>query len=242
MTLIMMSGSQAATLDQVRAVPVPAHTRSHRPMPYGDIIDYTKDLIARHLRTPVVREQYALNKEGNQFFGEMALDIGEKDFLSIGLRSSYNKTVAAGMVAGMHLMVCDNLQFQGSAMRLIRKNTTNAWRDFERMADGHVQNSLMHFQEMAERNELMKQVEVNPRKGYALLGIAQGEGVLTSQQASVAFSDWSNTVKGTPRHEEFAEQNLFNLYQCVTEGLKKGTQVARMERQTKAHDFFEGWL
>lgn len=242
MALIKMSGSQAATLEQVRAVPVPKHTRSHRPMPYGDIVDHVQELVARHLRTPIVREQYALNKEGNQFFGELALDIGEKEFLSIGMRSSYNKSVAAGLVAGMHIMVCDNLQFMGSAMRLIRKNTTNVWRDFERMASGHVQNSLTHYAEMAERNEMMKGVEVSDRRGYALLGIAQGEGVLTPTQASVAFGDWQDTIAGKPRHEEFAEQNLFNLYQCVTEGLKKGAQVKRMERQTKAHDFFEGWL
>lgn len=232
-----MSGSQAADLNDLAAVPVPEYTRSHRPMPYPKMVGYVKHLIDKTIGAPVVREQYALNKEGHQMFGEMALDVGEKDLLSIGLRSSYNKSVAAGLVAGKHIMVCDNLQFHGAALKLVRKNTTNVWRDFERLAASHVHGALGHFESMQESDKAMKALPVSEERGFALLGVARGRGVLNPTQTSVAFQDWK-----TPRHEEFAQRNLWGLYQAVTEGLKKGAPVQRIDRQTKAHDFFEGWL
>jgi hypothetical protein len=134
-------------------------------------------------------------------------------------------------------MVCDNLQFQGAALKLVRKNTTNAWRDFESLASAHVQNALGHYEAMEQSDRAMKAIPVNEDRGFALLGVAQGRGVLKATQATVAFDDWKK-----PRHEEFAERNLWGLYQAVTEGLKKGAPVERIDRQTKAHDFFTGWL
>ncbi len=79
----------------------------------------------------------------------------------------------------------------------------------------------------------MKQQSLTEVEGYRLLGEALGTGAITSTVANVAFTDWK-----TPRHEEFAEHNLYNLYQGVTEGLKLVGPANRMGAQTRAHSFF----
>jgi len=211
-------------------------------MPYGDIVGHVKYLIDRHIGGTIEREQYALSKDGGAMFGELGVQIGETDLLSFAFRGSYNQTVSAALAAGKHVMVCDNLQIQGSALRVCRKNTTNSWEDFQALSTSHVQSALGHYQQMQLADDNMKALPITDRRGYAILGVAQGEGVLTPTQASVAFKDWKGVLEGNPRHEEFGEQNLWGLYQCVTEGLKKGAPVRRIERQTKAQDFFEGWL
>ena len=139
-------------------------------------------------------------------------------------------------------MVCDNLQLHGDAMKISRKNTTNGWGDFEALSNNHVQASLGHYKQMQLSDDKMRDADLGARKGFAILGIAQGEGILTPTQANRAIGDWKGVLNGTPRHEELAEENLWGLYQCATEGLKLGAPVQRLDRQTKAHTFFEGWL
>ena len=199
------------------------------------VANYIKDLIDRTIGAPIRKEQYGLNKAGDQMFGAIALDVGDSDqSLSIGFRSSYNKSLAPAMVAGSQILVCDNLCLSGNALKLVRKNTTNVWNDFRVLAQTHVQNSLGYYADVKKDNDRMKALPCAERRGYAMLGIAQGEGILTPTQATVAFEDWK-----TPRHEEFAERNLWGLYNAVTEGLKKGAPAKRIDRQTKAHDFFQ---
>jgi hypothetical protein len=83
----------------------------------------------------------------------------------------------------------------------------------------------------------MREIPCNVRRGYALLGVALGEGVLTPTQASVAYQDWRE-----PRHEEFSDRNLWSLYNCATEGLKKGQPGRLMDRHAKNHDYFTQFL
>ena len=204
-------------------------------MPYGHMIGFVKHLIDKTIGAPIRKEQYGLNKAGDQMFGQIALDVGDSDqSLSIGFRSSYNKSLAPAVVAGSQILVCDNLCLSGSAFKLVRKNTTNVWPDFQYLATQHVAGALGHYESVKADNDRMKELPCNETRGYAMLGIAQGQGVLTPTQASVAFQDWR-----TPRHEEFADRNMWGLYNAVTEGLKKGAPARRIDRQTKAHDFFQ---
>lgn len=232
---LLLKKDERTDLAGLLAVPVPKHTRSWRPMPYGDIVGYVKELIDRTIGAPIINEEYGLNKTGDQMFAQFAIDVGDEgQALSFGLRSSYNKSLAPAMVAGSQLMVCSNLCFSGNALKLVRKNTTNVWNDFRSLAQTHVQNSLGYYANVKADNERMKTLPCSERRGYAMLGVALGEGVLSPQQATVAFGDWKE-----PRHEEFADRNLWGLYNAVTEGLKKGAPGQRIDRQTRAHDYFQ---
>ncbi len=232
--LILHCGSKGATRQQVEAVPVPAHTSSWRPVAYGSAIGYLHEQADRHLGLPVVREQYGLNKAGDQMFALLTLRTdSDESGLSIGIRQSYNKSLALGVAVGASVFVCDNLCFSGDAFKLLRKNTVNCWDDFKHLLGAQIHEALGHYVKVNEDNNRMKTISVPERRGYAMLGIAQGEGVLTPTQASVAFQDWQK-----PRHEEFSDRNLWSLYNCATEGLKKGAPAKTLDRHAKAHDFF----
>jgi len=236
--LILHCGAKKVTRAEVEAVPVPARTATWNPVPYADLIDFMHEQADRRLGLPVVREQYGLNQDGNQLFALLTLKTDREDNgLAIGMRQSYNKTLRAEAVAGSQVFVCDNLAFSGSALKVSRKNTLNVWRDFTAMMAGLVEESLGHYTKINRTFDRMKEIPVTERRGYALLGVARGEGVLTAGQANIAFEDWE-----TPRHEEFADRNLWGLYNCFTEGLKKGTAGERIGRQVKAHDWFDQFL
>jgi hypothetical protein len=55
--------------------------------------------------------------------------IAHKDYgLAIGLRTSYDRSLSVRMIAGTHVLCCDNLAFSGE-VSMQRKHTANVFRD-----------------------------------------------------------------------------------------------------------------
>ena len=178
-------------------------------------------------------EHYGLNKKGDQLFAHFSYDTGDAETgLAIGFRSSYNKSLAPAVCGGADVFVCDNLCFSGDAFMIVHKNTTNVWADFRALVSAQVAGALGHHTSMQADVAKLKATPCEVRRGYSFLGVMQGEGLLTANQATVAFQDWT-----TPRHEEFADRNMWGLYNAVTEGLKKGSPGRTIERHADAHGF-----
>ena len=116
-----------------------------------------------------------------------------------------------------------------------RKNTTNVWPDFRALLTAQIGDSLGHYRALEGDFATMKQLPCNLDRGYAVLGVMLGKGLLTAHQATVAFADWQEA-----RHAEFADRNVWGLYNAVTEGLKKGPAAETLTRHAEAHDFFVG--
>ena len=212
----------------------PSHTRSWKPVSYADAVTVLHETVERRLGLELVHEEYALNKAGTQLFHVARFDHGtDESGLAIGLRQSYDKSLALGVAAGAQVFVCDNLCFSGSDFRVMRKNTTNVWEDFRALIRAQVAHSLGAFDAMQVDFDKLKSVPCNLRRGFAYLGVLQGEGILKPNQATVAYADWREA-----RHEEFADRNLWGLYNAVTEGLKKGAAGRVIDRHTGAHDWF----
>jgi hypothetical protein len=179
--------------------------------------------------------RYGLAQDNQQLFALFTIDVGnDESSLGIGLRQSYNKTLAIGTVAGANVFICDNLMFTGDALHVVRKNTTNAHSDFRDLLKVAFAGAFDAYQQVIVDAERWKKHELTQREGYRLLGDMLGTHTLTSTQANVAYHDWD-----TPRHEAFKERNLNSLYQCVTEGLKTGAPGNMMERHVLAHDYFK---
>jgi len=213
----------------------PASTSSWHPVPYDDFADVLQENVERVLDLTLVSEEYSVTKNADQFFGVQRYRADRDDsLLAFGLRGSKNKSLANGLVAGSSIMVCDNLCFSGDAFRVQRKNTTHVWDDLIALIKESITGALTTYQSIHAEADTWAGVPVELDRGYELLGRMLGRGKLTSTAASVAFSDWT-----TPRHEAFADRNLWSLYNCVTEGVKKGTPARRVERQTSAHQFFQ---
>jgi hypothetical protein len=232
--LILHCGSEQTTLAQVLQVMPPQATETWNPVAYGDAIGFMRETARTRLGLEVKSESYGLNKAGSQLFARITLDTGDTEKgLSIGLRQSYDKSLALGVAVGANVFVCDNLCFSGDAFKVVRKNTMNVWPDFQRLVTEQVLTALDCYETLSKQTLAMKAKPCHKDRGYALLGVAMGKGLLTPHQASVAFGDWE-----TPRHEEFSDRNIWGLYNAVTEGLKKGAPATVLDRHAKAHDYF----
>lgn len=230
--LVLHCGGKQVTRAAVEAIVPPVRTESYNPVHYSDAIGLMFDE-ARTLGLAIRSESYGLNKEGDQLFALLTLDTGNAEHgLSIGLRQSYNKTLALGVAIGAQVFVCDNLAFKGSSFKVVRKNTVNVWPDFRNLLHAQIANALPAYRALEADFDAMREVPVTVERGYAVLGVMVGRELLTPNQASVAFGDWRE-----PRHAEFGDRNAWGLYNAVTEGLKKGGAGRVLDRHSAAHDF-----
>jgi hypothetical protein len=233
MTTATLIGNRYSRED-VFALTPPAHTQSWKPVSYGDAVEFLHEEIRRTLKMDVVREEYALNQTGLQMFHVAQLDTGTGESgMAIGLRQSYDKSMALGVVSGAQVFVCSNLCFNGDSFKVMRKNTTNVWDDFKTLIRAQISTAGDAFSSMQVDMGALKAVPCGKRWGYAMLGVMRGERLLTSTQANVAYGDWDE-----PRHDDFGDRNLWGLYNAVTEGLKKGTPQTAITRHTRAHEYF----
>src|SRR5258706_435858 len=128
-TLTIHRGGWSASPADLASVPAPDETPSYVPVPYGRLVEEVKLHVPRFGLT-VEDERYALAREGKQLFGVLTCRNGQVDDwgLAIGLRSSYDRSLAVELVAGSRVFVCDNLAFHGETQRS-RKHTVNVFRD-----------------------------------------------------------------------------------------------------------------
>lgn len=235
---VMTKDGHRAGIEKVLAVEVPPKTRSYTPVANGDLIDFVRSRIVDYMGLEVDREEYGLSRRDQQMFGVIRVKTDSDEHgLSIGLRNSYDKSLSVGFASGASVFVCDNLCFSGDSSVIIRKHTLNVWSDIRVQVDRALQSSGHHYELMGRDLDNMKDVPVDLDAGFEFIGRALGHDVLMPQQATIALRDWR-----TPRHEEFSERNLYSLYNCFTEGLKKGPAGGRLDRQATAHDWFRPML
>jgi hypothetical protein len=227
--------------NHVRLIETPKDTASYKAVPYGAIIDSIQDRLES---SPwrVNKAEYALGRKGMQLFGVMTLrpregswDRAALDAIapSIGFRSSHDKSISVGLVTGASVFVCDNMMFETSGERSIRKHTRNVFNDIDRIIDRTIDSSEQQYFRMHDSREEMKQIPVSRDRGYELLGLAYGQGVVTPHQYTTAVNEWRNpTFAGA-----FEEEDFWSLYNSITFGLKKGAVGEVVKRYTNAHSW-----
>jgi hypothetical protein len=235
MTMILHCGGQAKSLNELALITVPEHTQSYRPIPYANAITLVLEQMKLQHGLLPAREAYGTNKDGMQLFAKIDYNMdSDTQRLSIGLRGAYDKSLCWMFGGGGSVMVCDNLCFSADGFVVMRKNTTFAWRDYQRLVVEHVATLVNRFEDSQNTAKVLASKPCNQIRGYELLGVAQGHGLLSPRQASVAFTDWT-----TPRHPEFEARNLWSLLNCMTEGLKKGNLGNTISRHAAATKYVE---
>lgn len=236
--MMLHCGGEYVSLREVQQVPVPPRTPSWNPMPYGESIGLVREMATGLTKREIIGEEYGLNRDGKQMFALIKLGPQPGDSAEMGpcvaLRGSYDKSLSNALAGGADVFVCDNLSIMGSAVKIMRKNTTFVHRDWREMVARAMRELTGHYLEVAARAEKMKQLECSLRRGFALIGVALGERVINSSQANVAFAEWRR-----PTHEVFAQRNLWSFYNALTEGAKKGTAGDTIDRHVRVDRFID---
>lgn len=183
MAMMLHSGGHRVDLTKVLEVKTPAATDTWDPMSHGDVID----LIHREIPNygmEVINWEHALRNNGKQYFGIVSVrDTQNRDLevsgtgLQIGIRNSINKTLAAALVAGSKVFVCDNLAFSGE-VALSRKHTAGIRSDIHSKIGNAFQKLLGLFGKQKQQIELFKTMEISDMEKDRLITLVMRNKVL----------------------------------------------------------------
>jgi len=125
MSTLICGRTFPVTIEQLAAVETPKPSETWFPISHLEIIKEVLEQ-ARNSGYSLRRSQFGLSKDHNQMFGVIDLfDTDNPSYRwSIGIRNSHDKSIAAGIVAGQRVIVCDNLLFSGE-LKAVRKHTKN---------------------------------------------------------------------------------------------------------------------
>jgi hypothetical protein len=186
------------------------------PVPYPRLIEELKLHVPR-FGLNVTGERYALARDGNQLLGVLSCRNGTpaQDYcLALGVRSSYDRSLAVDLVAGSQVFVCDNLAFHGESA-VHRKHTVNVFRDLPDLIYRLLQSVSVMKDRMAADIQLMKAAELDRATAHHLMMMVVRSGALPASRLPKVVEAWDE-----PEHEEFRPRNAWSLFNAFT-GVEK---------------------
>lgn len=211
MNVMTHAGGWNATPGDLASVPVPDETDSYKPVPYGRFVEEVKLHIPR-FGLSVESEDYALARDGNQMFGVLTCRNGHvADWaLAIGLRSSYDRSLAVQLVAGARVFVCDNLAFHGET-QVSRKHTVNVFRDLPSLIYDMLSAVSAMKERMSDEMKRMKSTEIDDRLAHHLMVQAIRKGALPASKLPKVIEFYD-----TMRPENFGDRTAWSLFNSFT--------------------------
>lgn len=233
--LILHAGGFSATLADLKAAPAPDATRHYKPVLHAELREHILTALAP-AGLKLEREQYGLTRDGRRMFGvlDVANGHGADDWrLAIGIRNSYDRSLAVGLCAGSRVFVCDNLAFSGE-VTLSRKHTRGVWEDLPELTAGLLGEIVGPYAEdQRDQIDAMKQSELDAAAVDHLILNAFRSKVLPAGDIPDVIHQWDR-----PRHEEFAPRTAWSLFNAFTEVLKMSPAHLQFDRTLRLSRLF----
>jgi Domain of unknown function (DUF932) len=244
--LILHCGARHITRDALSNIACPAATETWHPIPHIRMVNEIERALAGS-GMAIVNEAFGVTEDNQRMFGLLQVGrTGQVDATDhayvVGIRGATDKSLAHGLAVGSSVFVCDNLAFS-SEIVFSRKCTINVERDLPIIVDTAIGQLGQRWNSQETRIAAYKQKEIGMRDADHLLAEMAGE-VFPWQKFAEIRSEFRS-----PRHNEFGKDNLWALFNSVTEYLKPRaeskasglwTMPARTSRLHKVCDQFAG--
>ena len=220
----LISGS--ATEAEVRASETPPETQTHLPLPHGEVIDMVDDVM-RGQQWEIKDRRFGLAQgtiNGEtwpmaRMFGVMTIikeDVvtGGEYEVAIGIRNAHDKRMTAGMIAGLYVMVCENLDFYGD-FGASHKHSVNIRRELPSrlwQVAGQISQQFSDHQQVINS---YKAREISDTESHDLIVKCADANVFPWQFGEKVLKEYRN-----PRHEAFEERTVWAFNNATTEILK----------------------
>lgn len=235
--LLLHCGAETVSRQNVFATPTPGATETWYPLPHMDLVTEVEGQLESAGFT-LQAESHALSHEGNRYFGVFEVSLPDRSIEDyqwiVGLRNSHDKSFPAGLVAGTHVLCCDNMAFTGE-VKISRKHTRYAVRDLRHLTARAVGQLGDRFRGLDQRIEAYQNRSLTNPKAHDLVIKAIDCRAITTTQVPRVLEEWR-----TPSHDEFAPRNAWSLFNAFTEAHKGLNPNAIVARSQALHGLFDG--
>ena len=214
--LILHCGAQTVSRDGVRGVVAPEGTESWYPISHGHLLDTTLEALG-NVGLQVRKERFGLTRESNRFFGVLDLDsqIADGVHLALGLRNSIDKSMAAGVVLGQRVFVCDNLAFDAE-IKVMRRHTARIASDLPGMIETAVGQIPGYVESAEQRIGQLRGYHLTDQRVHDIVVRAADRQCINWTDVPRVLWEWRE-----PNYDDFKGRDAWALYNGFTEVLKK---------------------
>lgn len=216
LNLVLHCGGSATTRDQLATIQTPDPEGRWFPIPHTTLLDTVESELGK-LGMTIVGESYGVAQGGARMFGLLQIGNGNNPVdhsWVAGLRNSHDKSFPAGLCVGSGVFVCDNLAFS-SEIVFGRRHTTNIMRDLPMLVARACGELAAKWDTQGKRIEAYKATGLDNRDAAWILLNSLRQNVFPKTKIDDILSEWLE-----PQHPEFADRNVWSLFNAVTEHLK----------------------
>lgn len=225
-----------ATEEQIRNAVAPETTDSYCPIPHGDFVDLVREKLPR-FGLEVTRQEFGLAAGGDRFFGVLDCQAVAADFaVAIGLRSSYDRSMSAGIAVGSRVFVCDNICFSGEIV-IRRKHTSRILHVLPGLVEGAV-SKVPAFQRRLELEvSAMRQIPLpgdpGTMRAHHVICEAVRESIIPVTHVRRILKEWHE-----PRFDDFTARNVWSLLNAFTTVNGERKSLAAAQASYRIQPFF----
>lgn len=214
-TLCLHAGGASATIDELRAVPVPEATRTWHPVSHDRVVEMTTSALT-NAGYKIEQSHFGLAKHGKRLFGtfDVQSEIAGGVGLAVGIRSSLDQQFAIGFCCGSRVFVCDNLAFR-SDTTVKRKHTRFGADRFYDAICQEVSNLEAYRKNEALWINAMQEKAIDDRTAADLILRGFEKDVIGVQAIPQVLKEWRE-----PSLESQAPRNAWGLFNAFTYVLK----------------------
>ncbi len=228
----LIAADAKLTREELALVPTPTGTATHKPIPHMEVIQaLTETLGFRHIS--VVRDEYAVSRDGMKMFGVMELDQGMHGArFALGVRNSHDKSFRLAVTVGYRVFVCENLAFSGDFAPVLAKHSKNF--SLQNALSIGVDDMQRNFKPMVERVERWRQETLSDVSARLVIyrAFIEGELEVPRQLARNVHDLYFN-----PQYEEFAPRTMWSLSNAFTSSFKELDPIPQYKATGKLAGF-----
>jgi hypothetical protein len=197
-------------------LPAPAAVNRYVPVPHATVARVVSDQLAGVAL--IKSERWTVSNYGRRLFGviDLALNIGSGlpgggVSVALGVRSSYDKRLSLGIVAGSRVCVCSNLAFSGE-ISYKRKHTLNGLSDFSSQVVNAISKIQAYREVEAARFQRWANHSLTADQVGAFVLELFGRDLLPQRLFSEVYAELSDS-----RYDDFAGNfNAWTLFNRLT--------------------------
>lgn len=230
--LCLHSGANWVSRETLATIEPPEATDTWKPVAHLDFVEILHSSMVRR-GYKLQKEQFGITPDGEKLFGVMGFQEETSEYrLSVGFRTSNDKSLAASIVVGCKVFVCDNLCLSGESLLMNRRHSKlfsvkeEIWE-----ATAQVQGK---YGELQEKIETLKTRHCNENTAIINVVKAAQRGVMPQRLILPILEEYKE-----PSHNEFSSPNLWSLHNAFTEVFRREFKPSIFwERSQALGEFF----
>ncbi len=230
----LIASTARLTRQQLHLVATPQGTATHRPVPHAEVVEALIETLGfRHIG--VVRDEFAVSKDGMKMFGVLDLDTGMHGCrFSIGIRNAHDKSMRLAMTVGYKVFVCENMAFSGDFQPVLAKHSKNF--SLQNALSIGVDEMQRNFDGMRRQVETWKEAQLTDTSAKLLIYRAFIESDL---EVPKHLARPVHDLYFNPQHEEFHSRTLWSLSNAFTSAFKQLEPIPQFKATAKLAGFLE---